>query len=112
MAARPSTPTSPEARAFRRHLDRLMQVIQPSDIIPFGVKLFAKEVISHNVNQVVADTGLGIHNRIQQMLMAVFTKLTQQPELFQTVLDVLRQEIVYRDVADAIEHTYNSPPGK
>ena len=116
MDARPDSPTSLEARAFRRHLDLLMPLIQPADIIPLGVRLFARELISHDVNQMLADTGLGASNRLLQMLMAVFGQLSRRPDQFETVLEVLRQEPIYRDVADVIEQTKRTleqaPPGE
>ena len=105
MATRPDSPTSPAARAFRRNLDKLMPLIQPADIIPLGLRLFAKEIISHDVNQMLANNGLRVPYRVHQMLMAVLSQLSRRPDLFETVLKVLKEEQVFQDVAEAIEQT-------
>lgn len=81
-----------------------MTIVQPSDIIPLGVGLFAKGIISSNIKVVIDNRALGKHERVSILVDAIISNLKCYPKNFEEVLSVLKDD--YKDLVDRIERTY------
>ena len=95
-----------EAEAFRKHSDLLLMQIQPPDIIPLGIQLFAKNIITTYVKEVLDTIVLEKATRVSKLVDAIISYLQCSPENFQKVLDVFRSDMVYEELVDQIEKTY------
>ena len=96
---------TPAAKAFRKHYDELVSVIQEPDLPTLGAGFFSLEVISRQTMEMVGNVAASRTVRISKVLLAMMSHLELHPEKFDSVMDVLNQELVYARVSRDISET-------
>ena len=96
---------TPAAKALRKHYDELVSVIQEPDLPTLGAGFFSLEVISRQTMEMVANVATSRTVRISKLLLAMMSHLDLHPEKFDSVMDVLNQELVYARVSRDISET-------
>ena len=86
---------TPAAKALRKHYDELVSVIQEPDLPTLGAGFFSLEVISRQTMEMVGNVATSRTVRISKLLLAMMSHLDLHPEKFDSVMDVLKQELVY-----------------
>ena len=96
---------TPAAKALRKHCDELLSVIQEPDLPTLGAGFFSLEVISRQTMEMVGNVTTPRTVRTSRLLLAMMSHLDLHPEKFDSIMDVLNQELVYARVSRDISET-------
>ena len=96
---------TPAAKAFCKHYDELVSVIQEPDLPTLGAGFFSLEIISRQTMEMVGNVTTPRTVRTSRLLLAMMSHLDLHPEKFDSIMDVLNQELVYARVSRDISET-------
>ena len=96
---------TPAAKAFRKHYNELVSVIQEPDLPTLGAGFFSLEVISRQTMEMVGNVTTPRTIRTSKLLLTMMSLLDLHPEKFDSVMKVLSQELVYARVSRNISET-------
>ena len=97
---------TPAAKALRKHYDELVSVIREPDLPTLGAGFFSLEVISRQTMEMVGNVTTPRTVRISKLLLAMMSHLDLHPEKFDSIMDVLNQELVDARVSRDISDTH------
>ena len=103
---KPATPMSAESKAFRKCSANLIRAIEDPELLAW--ELYSDEVISESVVDEVSTVGLSSVQRKTRLLSAVRDTIADDPDKFQNLLIVLRNQPSLKGVADKLKATFDS----
>ena len=97
---------SAESKAFRKCSANLIRGIEDPELLAW--ELYSDEVISESVVDEVSTVGLSSVQRKTRLLSAVRDTIADDPDKFQNLLIVLRNQPSLKGVADKLKATFDS----
>ena len=91
---------------LRRNFDVLSEVLTVSDnLLMITMSLYSNKLISYrNLTECYTNTGRSVHDRSASLLFALKATIETQPQSMRTLIDVLKTNEAFRNIAEKMEN--------
>ena len=100
---------NPAYKTFRKHSADLLTVIQDPEVLAW--ELYAQNIISSSVRDAANNTMHGRCKRTSDLLAAVDSRISVDPETFDVFLSVLAKQPSMSDLCERMKNVYSKSVG-